>query len=216
MSGIKGVIFDMDGVLLDSMPIYRTLDINYLKSFGLTPKPGLRDVLRLSGDIEVARHYQTEYGVRKSVAEIDAGRKRLLEEFYLYSARLKGGVIAVLEKLHVKGIKMCVATATERRLTEPALDRCGVSKYFDRILTCGEEETSKRNPDIFLRAAAFIGTEVCDTLVVEDALHAIKSAKSAGFRVAAVYDLSSDDQKDEIKALSDYYLESVDEMLNMI
>ena len=136
----------------------------------------------------------------------------MLMDFYHNIAAPKAGAIRVMEAMRARGIKMCVATATDRPLAEPALRRCGMLKYIERIFTCGEENTSKTSPDIFLNAAAFLGTDAGETLVVEDALYAVRTAKNAGFPVVAVYDRSSDDLQDQIKSLCDYYFASLEEM----
>ena len=216
LKNIKGAIFDADGTLLDSMQAWGNVEVEYLESLGVTPRPDLRDVLRSIGGHEVSKYFQTEYGVRQSAEEMSAGINKLMGEFYSDKVLLKVGVMPVLEELRARGVKMCVATATDRYLIEPALRRCGLLGFFSKVFTCREENTRKSSPDIFIRAAAFLGTDVCDTLVVEDALYAIRSAKSAGFPVAAVYDLSADDQQDEIKGLCDYFFETLDEMLDVL
>ena len=216
LSRIKGVIFDVDGTLLDSMQMWGNVQAEYLKSLGVKPRSDLRDVLRSIGGHETSGYFQVEYGVRKSAEEINSGIYMLMGEFYKKKVALKSGAIVVLDALRERGTKICAATATDRDLIEPGLRRCGLLDYFSRVFTCREECTSKSSPDIFIRAAAFLGTDIGDTLVVEDALYAIRAAKRAGFPVAAVYDLSADNQQDEIRELSDFYFESMDEMLNYL
>ena len=216
MDNISGVIFDVDGTLLDSMHIWERVEIDYLESQGITPRPGMNELLRSYSEMEVAIYFRAEYGVKESVEEIIASRHRLISDFYFNRATLKSGVIPVLDALRARGIRMCVATATDKSLIVPALRHCGVHDFFGKVFTCGEERTSKSSPDIFIRAADFLGTDVCNTLVVEDALYAIVTAKRAGFPVAAVYDLSADDQQDEIKELCDYYWLYLDEMLKVL
>ena len=213
LTDYKAAIFDLDGTLLDSMPIWESVAADYLKTRGITPKANINEELIALGGHEIPEYFQTEYGLRETAEAIHRGMYELLEAFYFYKAPLKNGVAAVLSTLRENGVKMCVATATDRWLVEPALERCGILEYFARIFTCGEEETSKSSPDIYIRAADFLGAEITDTLVFEDALYAMKSAKRAGFPVAAVYDRSARDKQDEIKAVSDYYFVSMDEML---
>jgi len=209
---IRGVIFDVDGTLLDSMSLWGRVEADYLIGLGVTPRPGMSDDLRMLGGLEVPMYFQEEYGLRETVEEIITGINGMAEDFYLNKVPLKEGVFDVVELLYAHGIKMCVATATDRCLVEPALKRCGVLNYFERIFTCGEEATSKSRPDIYIRAAAFLGTKIKNTLVVEDALYAMESARSAGFPIAAIYDFSEDDQQDEIKTLCDIYLKSFEEL----
>jgi len=206
MLNYKGVIFDCDGILLDSMQMWMRADADFLISMGIKPRPDLMSYIRPLSSLEAAEFLRIEYGIPWSTEQINAARNRTLEEYYFHKTTLKADIAPFLEELRKRGAKMCVATATDKYLVEAALKRCGISEYFMKIFTCGEENTSKSSPDIYIRAAAFLGTKISDTLVVEDALHAIKSAKKAGFPVAAVYDQAEDDHQDEIKELCDYYL----------
>ena len=206
---IKGAIFDVDGTLLDSMPVWESVASDYLLSRGVHPRPDLNDDLSALGGHEIPAYFQAEYGLRESAEDIQNGIYDLLEEFYFLKAMPKEGVFPVLDALRERGAKMCVATATDRWLIEPALQRCGLLGYFGRIFTCAEEKTSKSSPDIYIRAAAFLGTDIDCTLVFEDALYAIRSAKRAGFPVVGVYDRSAEGKQDEIMALCDYYCKSL-------
>jgi len=213
MKNVKGAIFDMDGTLIDSMWIWGDVAENYLKSHGKIPRPGLRETLRSFNTKEEAQYYIDEYGIDLSLEEIITGRDDMMLKLLLSEVELKPGVLSVLEALAKRGIKMCVATATERRLVEPTLERHGLNVFFPKIFTCTEEKTSKKNPDIFIRAAEYLGTKINETLVVEDALYAMETAKKAGFIVAGVYDRVADDQQDEIKNVCDFYWITMDEML---
>ena len=216
MLEIKGAIFDVDGTMLDSIDIWERMTSDYLISLGVTPDPDLYANLLALGGHEIPGYLRTAYGLRKSADEIQRGIYGVLEEFYFYKAQPKKGVIAVLNALRDRGVEMCVATATDRRLIEPALKRCGLSDFFGRAFTCSEEMTSKRSPDIYYRAASHLGTAIADTLVVEDAPYAVKTAKSAGFQVVAVYDQAAHDEQENVKKLSDYYFISMDEMLPLL
>ena len=213
---IKGAIFDADGTMLDSMQVWHTVAADYLVSRARTPHPDLNDTLLGMGGHEIPLYFQNEYRLNDSVEDIQQGIHRLLEDFYYTKAPVKQGVIPVLEFLRARGIKMCVATATDRYLIEPALQRCGLLMYFERIFTCGEERTSKRSPEIYLKAAEYLGTEIAETLVFEDALYAVQSASIAGFPVVGVYDEHSDNDQEEIKRIGDYYVVTMDELLNIL
>jgi len=213
MRNIKGAIFDLDGTLIDSMWIWGDVAENYLKSHGKTPRPGLREELRSLNTREEAQYYIDEYEVNLPIDDVIAGRDNMMLELILTEVELKSGVLAALEALKKRGIKMCIATATERRLVVPSLERHELYGYFPRIFTCTEENTSKKSPDIYIRAAKYLGTIPCETLIVEDALYAMETAKKAGFAVAGVYDRVAEDQQNEIKAICDYYWITMDEML---
>jgi HAD superfamily hydrolase (TIGR01509 family) len=128
---------------------------------------------------------------------------------YEENTPLKDGALETLILLKERGIKMCAATASERIMVEPTLKRLGVLGFFERLFTCTEENTSKTLPDIYITSAEFLGTEIAETLVFEDALYAIKSAKRGGFPVVGLYDFTSDADQPEIIKLSDYYYTSL-------
>jgi len=213
---IKGAVFDVDGTLLDSMFIWDSVAADFLLAMGVAPGPELNAELNAFGGHEIPGYLRSKYGLAMTPEEIGYGMYEMLEEFYFYKAMPKSGVFAVLDALRGRGVRMCAATATDRPLIEPALRRCGLLEYFGRVFTCGEEATSKSRPDIYLRAAAFLGTEIKDTVVFEDALYAVKSAKAAGFPVIAVHDDTAADDREEIQGLCDRYFASMDEIAPLL
>jgi len=213
MQNIKGVIFDFDGTLVDSMWKWGDIAEEYLISHGATPRPGIRDALRNFNTAEEAQYYIDEYGIDLPLEEVMAGRDDLMLGFFSREVELKTGAMSVLKALRERGVKMCVVTASDRHLVEPALKLHGITGYFERIITCTEENTSKASPDIYIRAAELLGADIGETMVVEDGLYAMETAKKAGFIVAGVYDEVAEDHQEEIKALCDYYWKYPGEML---
>ena len=208
---ICGAIFDVDGTLLDSMSIWDTIGEAYLHSIGYEPKENLNVVFKNMSLYQAARYYQTEYGVTLSVDEITSGVNAMLERYYRFEVLLKPGAAELLAWLRESGVKLCVATATDRYLVEAALERCGVLSCFGEIFTCNEVGRGKDEPDIFEAALRFLGTEKAETVVFDDALYAVKTAKAAGFPVAAVDDRHEKNQE-EIRALADLYLEDLTQL----
>ena len=211
---IRGAIFDVDGTLLDSMFIWDTIGETYLRSIGYEPKENLNEVFKNMSLRQAARYYQTEYGVTLSIEEIMDGVNAMLERYYRFEVPLKPGVAELLEWLRQDGVKLCIATATDRHLVEAALDRCGVLSCFGEIFTCNEVGHGKDEPDIFEVALRFLGTRREETLVFDDALYAVRTAKEAGFLVAAVYD-SHERSQAEVRARSDLYLEDLTQLVEL-
>ena len=204
---IRGAIFDVDGTLLDSMFIWDTIGEAYLRSIGYQPKENLNETFKNMSLRQAARYYQTEYGVTQSIDEIMDGVNAMLERYYRFEVPLKPGVAELLEWLRQGGVRLCIATATDRHLVEAALDRCGVLSCFGEIFTCNEVGHGKDEPDIFEAALRFLGTRKEETIVFDDALYAVRTAKEAGFPVAVIYDSHEKNQK-EIRALADFYIEN--------
>ena len=203
---IRGAIFDVDGTLLDSMFIWDTIGETYLRSIGYQPKENLNETFKNMSLHQAACYYQTEYGVTLSIDQIMDGVNAMLERYYRFEVPLKPGVAELLERLRQSGVKLCIATATDRHLVEAALDRCGVLSCFGEIFTCNEVGHGKDEPDIFEEALRFLGTEKAETVVFDDALYAVRTAKEAGFPVAVIYD-SHEKNQEGLRVLADFYIE---------
>ena len=202
---LKGVIFDFDGTLFDSMFIWDTTGESYLRSLGKEPAADLQRVLKPMSLLQSAEHLQAHYQLSLSVEEICAGINQMVEDFYFHTVQPKPGVIELLEELHRRNIKMCIATATDRYQVEAALARCGMKQFFSEIFTCTEVGSGKDEPQLYHAAMAHLHTDQSNTLIVEDAFYAIQTAKQAGFSVVGVYDPYESNQS-EVKSLSDIYL----------
>ena len=202
---IKGAIFDLDGTLLDSMSIWDTVGEDYLRSLGIEPRENLAEVFKTFTLEESAEYYRTHYGVSLSVKEIAKGVTRMIEDFYRNTVTLKNGVAEFLEKLSCDGVKMCIATVTDKYLVEAALKRLKIRDYFSEIFTTSAVGCGKNKPTIYRTALDHLGTPKSETVVFEDTLHALMTAKNDGFPVAAVYD-EHESRQTEMKANGDYYI----------
>ncbi len=208
---IRGAIFDVDGTLLDSMPIWRDAASRYLEGLGVTPQPGLAELLYTLSFEEGAVYLRDHYYLAQTVEEIQKGVMAIIAHFYRHEAPLKPGALDLLERLRGTGIPMVLATSGVRELAGAALERVGAAKYFSSMITCDQLGTSKREPLIYLRAAELMDAAPGEVVVFEDALHALRTAAGAGFLTAAVYDPSSDGDAAEIKALCRWYLQRLDD-----
>jgi HAD superfamily hydrolase (TIGR01509 family) len=213
---VRGGIFDLDGTLLDSMFMWENLGTAYLQSRGITPTED-RSKMHLA---QTAVYYKEKYGITDSPEQIRRDMDRIMEHFYFEEAELKPGVREMLISMKEHGIALCLATATEWRLVGPALERTGLIPYFSDFFTCKEIGHEKDRPDIYEAALASLGTKKKETMVFEDALYAVKTAKKAGFLVAGIRDLSSQRHWSEIDSLVDYAIQdwetfSVDHLLGI-
>ncbi len=210
---LQSAIFDMDGTLLDSMHIWNDLGPNMLRSMGIEPAPDLADRVMVLTLREGAQLCKAEYGLPQSVEEIIQLIEDQVRDFYEHHVQAKPGVQKFLSLLKMEGVWMYVATNTDRHLAEAALRHAGIDQYFRGILTCSEIGAGKNDsPEIYERAMTRLRSNKKDTVIFEDAVHAIRTAKRAGFRVCGVYDPSAEADQEEIRRLSDYYIRSFEEM----
>lgn len=197
----------MDGTLLDSMGIWEDVGEIYLKRRGMAAKPGLNDVIINMRLIDAAQFLIDDYGLSASVEEVCDEFKDIVQQYYNNEAPIKPGVYEFLEELKSRGVGMCLATATNRHMVEPALKRLGLYDYFSEIFTTKEVGKHKGFPDIYRVSLEHLGTDRSNTLVFEDALYAANTAKADGFLVAGISDRFCRELA-EVKELSDVYIES--------
>lgn len=209
---LRGAIFDMDGTLLDSMPVWDHAGEMYLESLGIEPEPELSRELATFSMMEGAAYMKDNYNLSMSCEAIVDGVKDIVREYYVKKIPCKPGVREFLEKLKSCNVPMAVATATDLDLAAAALERNGIASYFTKIVTCREAGAGKSQPGVFHLARKSLKTRMKDTWIFEDALHAIQTAKDAGYPVCAVYDEANQPELDEIQTLSDIFLNDFTEI----
>lgn len=207
---IKGAIFDMDGTLLDSMGMWKSVGENYLISLGIEPEPDIISTINHMSTKQVAEYLVNTHHVYKTEDVIEYEIWKNIEGFYRNQVVTKPYIVEFLEKLKAQDVRMCVATATGRDLVQIALNRCGIADYFIDIFTTNEAGAGKDKPDIYEMALKCLGTDKNDTVVFEDILIPLMTAQNAGFKTCAVQDKYNDDEYG-LRKRADYYLESFGE-----
>lgn len=203
---LKGIIFDVDGTLLDSMHIWNELGVRYLTSIGVEPEEGLARILFPMSVEESSIYLKNHYGLSDPVEKIVKDTIALIDDFYHYEVTPKRGLLQYLEWIKSRGVPMVIATSGDREVLNKALARLGIADYFSGILTCSELRTSKREATIYLKAAELMGTLPEETVVFEDVLHGIRAAKSEGFITIGMEDPFSEQDRSEIIQVADYYI----------
>ena len=203
---IQGMIFDADGTLLDSMPIWDDLGARYLKGIGIEAEPGLSEILFCMSLEESAAYMKRTYGLSQTEEEIRNGVLAKLDDFYVNEVQAKPGVSEFLRTLHERKVPMMIATSSSRHHIEAAMRRLGFLDYFAGIITCEEVGSGKSRPDIYLKCAEAIGLPPEEVCVVEDVIHAVRTANAAGFPTAGVYDAASAEDTEDMKKECSIYL----------
>ena len=208
---IRGAIFDVDGTLLDSMYLWDRVGEDYLQGKGIAPLPDMEERVRTMSMMQIAQYCQQAYGMTEPAQQIIDEINGMVLEKYRNEVQPKPGVKALLSMLREKGVALAVATASDRCLIEEALERTGLLPYFDVFLTCSEVGAGKDSPAIFYTACKAMGTRPEETVLFEDSLYSMKTAKKEGFLVAAVFDESAAGETEEIQQLADWYVQTPEE-----
>lgn len=213
---IKAVIFDLDGTLVDSMGLWRDIDIEFLSARGIEYKDDLQEKIEGMSFTETAVFCKDYYKLTESVEELKEIWNQMAEDKYRYEVQLKPGVMELLEELKRRGIKMGIATSNSKELIAAVNEAYHFDRYISCVVTSCSVNRGKPAPDVYLEAARQLSVLPEECLVFEDIVKGIEAGKNAGMLVCAVEDSFSAEQRERKKAISDYYIESYDEIRQMI
>lgn len=214
LEGIKGVIFDMDGTLIDSMWVWNEVDVDYVKRYQLVEPEGFYEAIEGMSFTDVAKYYKKTFPqIKDSVEQIKADWMEMGYKMYRDDVKLKSGVKEFLEELKKRGIRIGIATSNDRDMTEMVLEARGILSEFDAICTSDEVKIGKPAPDVYLKAAEDIGVDPKDCLIFEDVPAGLMAGKSAGMKTCAIADKFSEDQIEKKRALADYFIQDYFEIL---
>lgn len=205
MTAIKAAVFDMDGTILDSSAMWAEVSPTVLRQLGVEPRASIREDMLPLGMGEFAPALKRDYDLPQPVEEIAADIEAIVRRYYTEEARLKPGALDFLKVLQGAGVRLALATATDRELVEPALRLTGAWDLFDAVYTCSEVGRSKNDPLIYRLAAGPVPKE--RVWIFEDALYAIETARADGFSVCAVADAETAFQWDKIRAVASCAME---------
>lgn len=204
-------IFDFDGVLADSMPVWAGTYVQMLKANGI-PVPGdfVRRITPL-GNAGAARCL-IEAGLQMPEDEILGFAMEHFIYEYSHNIPLKPHVAEALSRLAAEGKRLHVLTGSSHCYVEPCLKRCGVFELFDNIWSVDDFPYTKAQPEIYIEAAKRLGAPLSECMFFDDNYGAICAAAKAGMPTAAVYDASSADFSEQMKAAADRYITDFSEI----
>ncbi len=207
MNRVKGVLFDLDGTLVDSMWMWKEIDIEYLGRFGISLPEGLQEQIEGMSFSETANYFQSHFPqITENIEEMKASWNRMAGEKYATKVFLKPGALGFLKYLKTHGIRTGIATSNSYELVHTVLSALGVEQYFDEVHTACEVGAGKPAPDIYLYVAKTLDILPEDCLVFEDICKGIMAGKAAGMRVCAVQDLYSKEAEEKKRAMADYFI----------
>lgn len=214
---IKGIIFDLDGTLIDSMNVWCETDRAFLRENGVeNPPEDISDRVKKLTIDKASELFINEFRLDCTVEYVIQRIEEIVQHEYFYNIPLKTGVIEVLDFLDARGIPYGVATVTYKNLAETALKRLGIYDRMKFLLTVAEFPQGKKTPDMYIKCAEIMGCVPEDVLIIEDSLHCIETAVRAGFMTAGVYDSLSGNDRGSIIKISDYYFNEITEIKDII
>lgn len=197
---ISAVIFDMDGLMVDTEPIWAAAWPPAFARYGLTVAPGLVEA-------SVGSSYERISGLVSQAYDGNPDAQRALDDHYRVAAERfiasgapkKPGLDELLVWLAKEGVPCAVASSSERFVVEANLRHAGIADYFVTVVTGDDGYPSKPSPDIFIGAAERLGVDPVSTLVLEDSPSGVRAASTGGFVTVMVPDLIEPD--DELRGL---------------
>ena len=207
-------LFDFDGTLVDSMPTYVAAMLRILDENGIVYGDDIVKTITPLG-LQGTAEYFTELGINETVEALIGRMKIYMQDAYFYTIPAKPNVIPVLHALKQRGASLNILTASPHITLDACLKRLGLWELFDNVWSCDDFGTTKADPAIYKAAAQKLGTTVENVLFLDDNLGADTTAKQAGMMVCGVYDPSSDDYVEQIKAATDYYVHDFAKLLTI-
>jgi mannitol-1-/sugar-/sorbitol-6-/2-deoxyglucose-6-phosphatase len=184
---IRGVIFDLDGVLIDSEPLWREAEIELFGAVGvLLDDEDCRSTMGLRVDEVVDHWFARRAWVGPSPAEMVERVVGRVAELIAAQGRVLPGALDLVGRCRARGLAVGLASSSYRRLIDVALVRAGLQASFDTVQSAEHEDYGKPHPGIYLAAASALGCAPAQCLAIEDSLNGVVSAKAARMRCLAV------------------------------
>ena len=210
---MKTYLFDFDGTLVDSMPVFGGLMLKILNEHGIKYGDDVLKTITPLGYVGTAKYF-ISMGLNKTEEELVALMKEYAVYEYTNTVPAKNNVEKVLKELKSRGDSLNILTASPHDLLDPCLKRLGLYELFDNVWSCVDFQTTKSDPEIYRRAAEKIGVPVNEMIFLDDNYNADKTAKEAGAIVYGVFDQTSAEYSQEIRAVTDKYVTNFIELLD--
>jgi len=182
---LEAVVFDLDGVLIESEEIWDDVRERYIRERGGRYDAEAQRAMMGMSSTEWSRYIHDELGVAGSAAEINADVVRMMEARYRERLPLVPGAVEVVQEV-ATAYPLAVASSSNRQLIDAVLEISGLGAAFRATVSSEEVARGKPAPDVYLEAARRIAVAPERCLAVEDSHNGIRSAKAAGMRVVAI------------------------------
>ena len=209
---MKAAIFDMDGTLIDSMTQWRKLNVEFVRSHGITPTPEQEEeMFSLSGS-KVVGYYKETFGIEADFNDLLVKACAGMAAAYRAGMPLKPGTQDYLARLRARGVKCVVCSASPCNLVLLALNRMNLTKDLDLIYSTELIGGHKGDPAFYEKLLAQIGEPAENCVMFEDAIYAMEGARAAGLSVVGITDDTNKTVRAQMAELCDQVIDSYDEL----
>jgi len=207
----EAVIFDMDGVLIDSEPIHVGIEKLLFNKLGIDVSETVHRSYMGASNEFMYSDLRSRFKLSESVTELIESDELFRSDYFhrLDTIPANDGLISLLGQIKTAGLKLAVATSSSPEIANLLLNKCGIAPFFDAIVTTSEAGKSKPSPDVYLLAAKKIGVSPEDCIVFEDSPNGLLSAKSAGMFCVVI---QSDSELIQKLSKADYLIQSFTEI----
>ncbi|GHU51324.1 phosphatase [Clostridia bacterium] len=193
--GIKAVIFDLDGVLLDSQPLHFEVDIALLREFGVDAGHNIVDKHAGMTTHNRLSKYKRDFNLPQSFEEIwDANLRILNEKLDKEPLPKTDGIVELLEKIKGAGYKTAVASSSSDSYVRKVLGQADLLRFFDILVNSDNVENGKPAPDIFNKALRLLGVPPDSAVIFEDSRNGVLAAAAAGVKCIGYLNPTSGEQ----------------------
>ncbi|MBE6471161.1 MAG: HAD family phosphatase [Coriobacteriaceae bacterium] len=213
LEGTRGLIFDCDGTLLDTMPVWNELEADLARKAGVVLNDEQLEELRAAPIDECAAIFHARYGLGESAEDVLSMMDDALMGFYANTAEALPGVIALLERARELGIPCVVLTSSPERYVVAGLKHAGIAGYFTRLITTDGVGLSKQDERIWRLALDVMGSTPETTWGFEDSVYAVKVMARVGIRTVGAWDCDETGTYEQLAEAADIAVRSLEELL---
>jgi HAD superfamily hydrolase (TIGR01509 family) len=193
---LRAVIFDMDGVIIDSQPYHFAVEEKIFRELGFAvTEEESHSFVGMAGD-RMWLYVKNKYGLRQSLKELVEYDNRIRIDYFASLAKVTPipGIVDLLDELNRNNIKIALASSSSVEVIEIFISKSGLKHYFQQIISGDFVEKGKPAPDIFIHTAQALQEAAADCVVIEDSANGVKAAKLAGMKCIGFKNANSGDQ----------------------